>query len=114
VAGTGWKWRVEKNQNCDNSPTAVSSPDVEDEDESHNEASPVELVFERIWFGLQPMLFASIGTEVKFELLKGGDIVIAGLLVLISGLIVSCILNSSVLLIYDSILDKHLKKDVNI
>lgn len=89
VAGTGWKWR-EKKQNCD-SPTTMST--LEDEDEgANNEASPVEAVFECIWFGLQPVLFASIGTEIKFELLVGGDIIIAGLLVLIAGLIVSCIL----------------------
>jgi len=79
VAGTGWKWREEK-QNCD-SPTTVST---------HDEASPVEAVFECIWFGLQPILFASIGTEVKFELLRGDDIIVAGLLVLVAGLLVSC------------------------
>lgn len=87
VAGTGWKWREEK-QNCD-SPTAASSRD--DENEDHQEPNPVEKVFECIWFVLQPVLFASIGTEVKFELLKGGDIVIAGMLVLVFGLIVNCI-----------------------
>ncbi|XP_029342199.1 sodium/hydrogen exchanger 9B2-like [Acyrthosiphon pisum] len=83
VAGTGWKWREEK-QNCD-SPTTVST---------HDEASPVEAIFECIWFGLQPILFASIGTEVKFELLRGGDIIIAGLLVLVAGLIVRLIVTS--------------------
>ncbi|CAI6343142.1 unnamed protein product [Macrosiphum euphorbiae] len=83
VAGTGWKWREEK-QNCD-SPTTVLT---------HDEASPVEAVFECIWFGLQPILFASIGTEVKFELLRGGDIIIAGLLVLAAGLIVRLIVTS--------------------
>ncbi|XP_060853698.1 sodium/hydrogen exchanger 9B2-like isoform X1 [Rhopalosiphum padi] len=91
VAGTGWKWREEK-QNCDR-PTTVSIHEDED-DGAHNKTNPVEAVFECIWFGLQPVLFASIGTEVKFELLKGGDIVIAGLLVLICGLIVRLIVTS--------------------
>ncbi|XP_015365605.1 PREDICTED: mitochondrial sodium/hydrogen exchanger 9B2-like [Diuraphis noxia] len=91
VAGTGWKWR-EKKQNC-NSPTMISTLDDEDEG-AHNETNPVEAVFESIWFGLQPILFASIGTEVKFELLVGGDIIIAGLLVLIAGLIVRLIVTS--------------------
>ena len=94
VAGTGWKWRIE-NQNCD-SPTVVSSRDDEDDG-----ANPVEAVFECIWFGLQPILFASIGTEIKFELLKGDDIIIAGLLVLISGLIVSIVLYSLVVKYYN-------------
>lgn len=93
VAGTGWKWREEK-QNC-NRPTIVFSHD-DVENGAHNNVNPVEAVFQCIWFGLQPILFASIGTEVKFELLKGGDIVIAGLLVLVCGLIVSCILDSRV------------------
>lgn len=92
VAGTGWKWREEK-QNCNRSTIVLSHDDVQDG--AHNKSNPVEAVFECIWFGLQPILFASIGTEVKFELLKGGDIVIAGLLVLVCGLIVSCILVQS-------------------
>jgi len=79
VAGTGWKWREEE-QNFD-SPTTVST---------HDEASQVEAVFEGIWFGLQPILFASIGTEIKFELFGGDDIIVAGLLVLVAGLLVSC------------------------
>lgn len=87
VAGTGWKRREEK-QNCD-SPTTVSIHNDENSG-AHNEASPVEAVFECIWFGLQPILFASIGTEIKFELLRGDDIIIAGLLVLVAGLLVSC------------------------
>lgn len=88
VAGTGWKWREEE-QNCNRS-TIILSHDVEGG--AHNKANPVEAVFECIWFGLQPILFASIGTEVKFELLRGGDIVISGLLIIVCGLIVSCIL----------------------
>lgn len=80
VAGTGWKWRVKKQQ-------LTVSPSGGNE--NHTQEDAVEKVFERIWFGLQPMLFASIGTEIKFELLKGGDIVVAGLLVLVAGLIVS-------------------------
>lgn len=80
VAGTGWKWR-EKNQN---SFELTASPDDEGTEEN-----PVEKVFEGIWFCFQPVLFASIGTEIKFELLGGGDIVVAGVLVLCAGLIVS-------------------------
>ncbi|XP_050056472.1 sodium/hydrogen exchanger 9B1-like isoform X3 [Aphis gossypii] len=91
VAGTGWKWREEK-QNCNRSTIVLSHDDVQDG--AHNKSNPVEAVFECIWFGLQPILFASIGTEVKFELLKGGDIVIAGLLVLVCGLIVRLIVTS--------------------
>lgn len=81
VAGTGWKWRVKKHKTDQD----VSHNTLDDE----NLENPVEKVFERIWFCLQPILFASIGTEVKFELLKGGDIVITGILVLVAGLIVS-------------------------
>lgn len=83
VAGTGWKWRVKKHH------SNISAISLNDVNVKQNQEDPVEKVFETIWFGLQPMLFASIGTEVKFELLKGGDIVIAGLLVLLCGLIVS-------------------------
>lgn len=93
VAGTGWKWREEK-QNCNRPIIVLSHDDVDVEGGAHNKVNPVEAVFECIWFGLQPILFASIGTEVKFELLKGGDIVIAGILVLVCGLIVRLIVTS--------------------
>jgi len=83
VASTGWKWRVDK-QNC-NMPT-ISSASCNDENQEQN---PVEKVFEVIWFVFQPVLFASIGTEIKFEILKGDGIIIGGLLVLLAGLIVS-------------------------
>ncbi|XP_022174709.1 sodium/hydrogen exchanger 9B2-like isoform X2 [Myzus persicae] len=86
VAGTGWKWREKKQ----NSLAVVSTPDEKDD----KKANPVEAVFENIWFGVQPILFASIGTEVKFELLRGGDIIVAGLLVLVAGLIVRLIVTS--------------------
>lgn len=83
VAGTGWKLRM-KTQKADRnmSHNTVSL-------DNDNQEDPVEKVFERIWFGLQPILFASIGTEVKFELLKGGDIIITGIMILMAGLIVS-------------------------
>lgn len=84
VAGTGWKWRVIEQNRCDN-PTVLFAGD----DDSETVDDPVEKVFERIWFGLQPVLFASIGTEIKFELLAGGDIIVRGMIVLLFGLIVS-------------------------
>lgn len=85
VAGTGWKWRVKKQNKNDN---PVISLDGDDEEQSQED--PVVRVFEHIWFGLQPVLFASIGTEIKFELLAGDDnIIVAALLVLVCGLIVS-------------------------
>lgn len=83
VAATGWKWREEKQNNDD--PTIP----LDGYDENPDPENPVEKVFDSVWFFLQPVLFASIGTEVKFELLKGGDIIVAGLLVLSAGLIVS-------------------------
>lgn len=85
IAGTGWKWRV-KNHICIN-PTRVSFN--YDDTENLKKEDPVEKVFEFIWFCLQPFLFASIGTEVKFELLKGGGIIVTGIIILVCGLIVS-------------------------
>lgn len=83
VAGTGWKWRV-KTHDCIN-PTVISfnCNDTEDQED------PVEKTFEFIWFCLQPFLFASIGTEVKFELLKSDGIIVSGIVILVFGLIVS-------------------------
>lgn len=80
VAGNGWKWRVNNQRNQ----MAISLDTVDD-----NREDPVEKLFESIWFALQPVLFASIGTEIKFELLVGSDIIFTGILVLIAGLIVS-------------------------
>jgi len=85
VAGTGWKWRA-ANRNRHDEPTASSG--LED-DGSQPKDDPVETLFEHIWIGLQPVLFASIGTEIKLELLAGGDIISRGLIVLLVGLIVS-------------------------
>jgi NhaP-type Na+/H+ or K+/H+ antiporter len=85
VAGTGWKWRVRKQNQNDN---PVIPFDGDDEEQSQED--PVEKVFEHIWFGLQPVLFASIGTEIKFQLLVGDDnIIFTALMVLVFGLIVS-------------------------
>lgn len=87
VAGTGWKWRAKK-QNRNDVPAMSVNGDGDDEEQSRED--PVERVFEHIWFGLQPVLFASIGTEIKFQLLVGDDnIIVAALVVLMSGLIVS-------------------------
>lgn len=80
VAGTGWKWRVKKQSNQ----IAIMPDEVDKVRED-----PVEKIFESIWFALQPVLFASIGTEIKFELLMGSDIIFTGILVLVAGLIVS-------------------------
>lgn len=80
VAGTGWKWRV-KNQ-CNK--MTITPNDFDD-----NQEDPIEKIFENIWFALQPVLFASIGTEIKFELLMGSNIIFTGTMVLVVGLIVS-------------------------
>lgn len=85
VAGTGWKWRT-ADRNRRDRPTAPSGPE---DDGPPPEDDAVETLFEHIWIGLQPVLFASIGTEIKFELLAGGDIIARGLVVLLVGLIVS-------------------------
>lgn len=90
VAGTGWKWR-EANRNRGNRATAAAGGTGEQSAEEPPPENPVEKVFERIWFCLQPILFASIGTEVKFELLCGGGMLTRGLLVLCSGLVVSAV-----------------------
>ncbi|VVC29109.1 Hypothetical protein CINCED_3A013145 [Cinara cedri] len=90
VAGTGWKWRVKKHD-CIN-PTTISFNCSNDDREDQED--PVEKVFEFIWFCLQPFLFASIGTEVKFELLKGGGIIVTGIVILIGGLVVRLLVTS--------------------
>ncbi|XP_025414172.1 sodium/hydrogen exchanger 9B2-like isoform X2 [Sipha flava] len=90
VAGTGWKWRVRKQNQNDN---PVIPFDGDDEEQSQED--PVEKVFEHIWFGLQPVLFASIGTEIKFQLLVGDDnIIFTALMVLVFGLIVRTIVTA--------------------
>lgn len=77
VAGTGWKWRA-----------AAELDGIRKQDEAADD-EPVERTFDRVWYCLQPVLFASVGTEVKFELLAGGGVVIAGLAILCAGLLVS-------------------------
>lgn len=88
VAGTGWKWRVKKQDQVEG---PAISLDAGDGDEGQSREDPVVGVFEHIWFGLQPVLFASIGTEIKFQLLVDDDnnIITAALMVLVFGLIVS-------------------------
>lgn len=44
---------------------------------------PVEKIFEYAWIGLQPSVFAFLGTDIKFELLKQLDIVFVGLTLLV-------------------------------
>lgn len=83
VANTGWKWRAKK-QRLNNATVSINNTSNE---EDRNEDDPVVKVFEYAWIGLQPVLFAFIGTDLKFELLKGDDILL-GLLILAFGLIV--------------------------
>jgi len=86
VAGTGWrKQSAQHKQN--NSVISAEGIDRDGEDIEDNEL-PVVQVFEHAWTGLQPVLFAFIGTDLKFELLKKGDMIFLGLLVLVFGLIV--------------------------
>lgn len=88
VAATGWRSRL-KRQNRDNPTMTISSggggggggEDVDTED-------PVVKVFECAWVGLQTVLFAFIGTDLQFDLLKSGDAIVLGLIVLALGLVV--------------------------
>lgn len=84
VAGTGWRWRL-KMQNHNNSAISV---DENSDDEDQCRGKPVEKVFEYAWTGLQPSVFAFLGTDIKFELLKSFDMVLVGLLVLTLGIAV--------------------------
>jgi len=85
VASTGWRWRL-KMQNRNN-PTISVDENCGDEDQ--DQEKPVEKVFEYVWDGLQPSVFAFLGTDIKFELLKNLDKVLVGLLVLTFGITVS-------------------------
>ncbi|XP_022175088.1 sodium/hydrogen exchanger 9B2-like [Myzus persicae] len=90
VAGTGWRWRL-KMQNHNNSAISV---DENSDDEDQCRGKPVEKVFEYAWTGLQPSVFAFLGTDIKFELLKSFDMVLVGLLVLTLGIAVRMIVTT--------------------
>lgn len=88
VAATGWRNRL-KRQNRNHPTISVASGAGGSGDEDADGAEdPVARVFECAWVGLQPVLFAFIGTDLKFELLKSGDTVVLGLIVLAFGLAV--------------------------
>lgn len=90
VAGTGWRWRL-KMQTRSN-PANLEEENCDDEDQCRGK--PVEKVFEYIWTGLQPSVFAFLGTDIKFELLKNFDTVFVGLLVLTFGIAVRMIVTT--------------------
>lgn len=87
VASTGWRWRL-KMQDDRNNPTISVDENCDDEDDQELQGKPVEKVFEYVWDGLQPSVFAFLGTDIKFELLKGFDMVLVGLLVVTFGIAV--------------------------
>jgi len=87
VASTGWRWRL-KMQDDRNNPTISVDEKCDDEDDQDLQGKPVEKVFEYVWNGLQPSVFAFLGTDIKFELLKGFDMVLVGLLVVTFGIVV--------------------------
>lgn len=84
VAATGWKWRAKK-QHRDKAAISINGEDDQDQEDS------VAKVFEYAWIGLQPVLFAFIGTDLKFELISSSGVIFPGLLVLAFGLTVSAI-----------------------
>jgi len=86
VAATGWR-RRSKEQNRNNPAISINGDGAEDQDEEN----PVVKVFECAWVGLQPVLFAFIGTDLKLDLLKEGNMIFLGLLVLLFGLIIRLI-----------------------
>ncbi|KAF0756492.1 sodium/hydrogen exchanger 9B2-like, partial [Aphis craccivora] len=90
VASTGWRWRL-KMQDDRNNPTISVDEKCDDEDDQDLQGKPVEKVFEYVWDGLQPSVFAFLGTDIKFELLKGFDMVLVGLLVVTFGIVVRMI-----------------------
>jgi len=87
VASTGWRWRL-KMQDDRNNPTISVDENCDDEDDQDLQGKPVEKVFEYVWDGLQPFVLAFLGTDIKFELLKGFDMVLVGLLVVTFGIAV--------------------------
>jgi len=73
-----------------NNPVVLLDENCDDEDPC--QGKPVEKVFEYAWDGLQPSVFAFLGTDIKFELLKSFNMALVGLLVLVLGIVV-CINN---------------------
>lgn len=88
VAGTGWRKRSAEHK-LNNSVISTDEMDREDGEEIEEDGElAVVQVFEHAWTCLQPVLFAFIGTDLKFELLKNGNMVFLGLIVLAFGLVV--------------------------
>lgn len=81
VAATGWRKRSANRYRNDHA-VSINGGGVDEEE-------PVAKVFECAWVGLQPVLFAFIGTDLKLELLRSGNVMLLGLSVLLFGLVVS-------------------------
>ncbi|XP_025413876.1 sodium/hydrogen exchanger 9B2-like [Sipha flava] len=86
VAATGWRNRL-KTQKRDN-PTMSAAEDADGTED------PVVKVFECAWIGLQPVLFAFIGTDLRSELLRNGNTVFLGLVVLAFGLAIRLVVTT--------------------
>ncbi|VVC29111.1 Hypothetical protein CINCED_3A022735 [Cinara cedri] len=87
VASTGWR-RALKEQNRNNPTISTNDGGVEQQN------NPVVDVFEYAWVVLQPVLFAFIGADLDFQLLKSGNSIGLGLLVLAFGLVVRLIVTT--------------------
>jgi len=94
VAGTGWRKRSAEHKR--NNPV-ISTDEVDRGDgEEEIEELAVVQVFEHAWTCLQPVLFAFIGTDLNVELLKRGDMIFLGLIVLAFGLVVCNVCASNI------------------
>ncbi|XP_015364906.1 PREDICTED: mitochondrial sodium/hydrogen exchanger 9B2-like [Diuraphis noxia] len=94
VAGTGWRKRSAEHKR-NNPPVSVDGVDRGNgEEKGEDDELSVVQVFEYAWTGLQPVLFAFIGTDLKFELLKRGDMIFLGLIVLAFGLMIRLIVTT--------------------
>ncbi|XP_026804473.1 sodium/hydrogen exchanger 9B2-like [Rhopalosiphum maidis] len=92
VAGTGWRKRSSQHKRNN---SVISADGVDGDDEKiEDDELPIVQVFEHAWTCLQPVLFAFIGTDLKFELLKRGDMIFLGLLVLAFGLTIRLIVTT--------------------
>lgn len=93
VAATGWRKRLAQHKR--NNPV-ISADGVgrDGEEIEEDDELPVVQVFEHAWKYLQPVLFAFIGTDLKFELLKRGDMIFLGLIVLAFGLVIRLIVTT--------------------
>ncbi|XP_025202600.1 sodium/hydrogen exchanger 9B2-like [Melanaphis sacchari] len=93
VAGTGWRRRSAQHKQ-NNSVISTNRVDGDGE-EIEDEELPIVQVFENAWTWLQPVLFAFIGTDLNFELLRRrGDTIFLGLLVLAFGLVIRLIVTT--------------------